>query len=88
MKWKIDYPYVVCIVFDRAGIWMNYLSIKTGLERGRMFRQRPNVFYQQVIFILPALQVVDYTQVLIHDRKIVCRLHPWIVWKELPLSIP
>ena len=54
MKWKIDYPYVVCIVFlIGAGIWMNYLSIKKqGLEKEvEWFRQeteRLGQFYQQV----------------------------------------
>ena len=54
MKWKIDYPYVVCIVFlIGTGIWMNYLSIKKqGLEKEvEWFRQeteRFGQFYQQV----------------------------------------
>ena len=58
MKWKIDYPYVVCIVFlIGTGIWMNYLSIKKqGLEKEVEWfwqeTERFGQFYQQVtIFI-------------------------------------
>ena len=65
MKWKIDYPYVVCIVFlIGAGIWMNYLSIKKqGLEKEvEWFRQeteRLGQFYQQVTDLyFTGLQVV------------------------------
>ena len=65
MKWKIDYPYVVCIVFlIGAGIWMNYLAIKKqGLEKEvEWFRQeteRLGQFYQQVTDLyFTGLQVV------------------------------
>lgn len=65
MKWKIDYPYLVCIVFlIGTGIWMNYLSIKKqGLEKEvELFRQeteRLGQFYQQVTDLyFTGLQVV------------------------------
>ena len=59
MKWKIDYPYVVCIVFlIGAGIWMNYLSIKKqGLEKDvEWFRQETGL---QVVTIDPGQVQAD-----------------------------
>ena len=65
MRRKIEYPYVVCIVFlIGVGIWMNYLLIKKrGLEKQvELFRQeteRLGQFYQQVTDLyFTGLQVV------------------------------